>query len=222
MEISNAASGDATAVAPGSLAAIYGTGLAASTAAAASFPLPVTLGGAAVTVNGITAPILYASPTQLNVQIPFEVSAGAGNIGVSVNGAAAGGATIDIQASAPGLFALQQGTAAVVNQNGVTNSPSQPAAAGTVISGYFTGLGAVNPPVASGLAAPAIPLSTVPSPVTSTIGNTPATVQFTGLSPGFAGLYQVNILVPQMPSGQYPLRISVGGAVSNAALVNIF
>ena len=222
LAISNAASGDAAAVAPGSLVAIYGSGLAASTAAATSFPLPATLGGASIKVNGIAAPILYASPTQINFQIPFEVPAGAGNISLSVNGAAAGTASIDIQASAPGLFTLSQGNAAVVNQNGVINSPNQPAAGGTVISGYFTGLGAVNPPVASGGAAPAMPLSNVPGQVTATIGNTQAIVQFAGLAPGFAGLYQVNILVPQIPSGRYPLRISLGGVVSNAALVNVF
>lgn len=91
-----------------------------------------------------------------------------------------------------------------------------------MIAGYFTGLGAVSPPIAAGVAASAIPLSNVPGPVTATIGNLPATVQFAGLAPGFAGLYQVNILVPPMPAGQYPLRISLGGVISNAAAVNIF
>jgi len=112
--ISNAAGGDATAVAPGSLVSIYGSGLAASTATAASFPIPATLGGAAVAVDGISAPILYASPTQINAQIPFEVSAGAGSISVAVNGALVGAVSINIQASAPGLFVQQEGNAAVV------------------------------------------------------------------------------------------------------------
>jgi uncharacterized protein (TIGR03437 family) len=219
--ISNAASGDATALAPGSIAAIYGSGLAASTATATSFPIPATLGGAAVTVNGIAAPILCASPAQINVQIPFEVPAGAGSIGVTVNGAPAGTVSIAIQPGAPGLFVLQ-GNAAVVNPNGLVNSESQPAAPGTVISGYFTGLGAANPPVATGAPAPSSPLSMVPGQISAAIGSVPAVVQFAGLAPGFAGLYQVNILVPQMPAGQYPLQIAVGGVASNAALVDIF
>ena len=62
----------------------------------------------------------------------------------------------------------------------------------------------------------------VSATVTATIGNTPASVQFAGLAPGYTGLYQVNILVPKLTPGQYPLQISVGGVVSNAALVNIF
>jgi uncharacterized protein (TIGR03437 family) len=81
-------------------------------------------------------------------------------------------------------------------------------------------LGAVSPPVVAGVAAPANPLSIVTG-VTATIGGVAASVQFAGLAPGFAGLYQVNIQVPQMPAGQYPLQISVGGAASNAAPVNI-
>jgi len=198
---------------------IYGSNLATSTASASSFPIPTALGGAAVTANGISAPILYASPLQINAQIPFEVSDGAGTLSVTVNGQAARETSINIQASAPGLF-VQQGTAAVVNQNGLVNSQSQPAAAGTVIAAYLTGLGAVTPFAVTGNAAPTSPLSTLAG-VTATIGSFAASVQFAGLAPGFAGLYQVNILVPQMPAGQYLLQISVGGVVSNAAPVNI-
>jgi uncharacterized protein (TIGR03437 family) len=218
--VSNAASGSAAAAAPGSIVSIYGSGLAASTATATSFPIPSALGGAAVAVDGIAAPLLYASPTQLNAQIPFDVSSGAANITVAVNGAAAGTASILIQSSAPGLF-MQQGAAAVVNQNGLVNSQSQPAAVGTVIAAYLTGLGAVNPPGVTGVAAPASPLSMVNGLVTATIGGISASVRFAGLAPGFAGLYQVNIVVPQMATGQYPLQISVGGVVSNAATVSI-
>ncbi len=129
--------------------------------------------------------------------------------------------TLPVQTSAPGLFLQQQGNAAVVNQNGTVNTSSQPAAPGSVISAYLTGLGPVNPPAATGAAAPSSPLSTVTATVTATIGSVPATVQFAGLAPGFAGLYQLNILVPPMQAGQYSLQISVGGAVSNAAPVSI-
>jgi uncharacterized protein (TIGR03437 family) len=222
LAVSNAASGNADAVAPGSIVSIYGSGLAAFTATASSFPLPTALGGATVTVNGTTAPVLYASPTQINLQIPFEVSAGSVTISVSVNGTVVGTTSVPIQASAPGLFVQPQGAAAVVNQDGLINSLSQPAAVGTVIAAYFTGLGAVSPPVATGVAAAANPLSIATGEVTATIGGIAAPVRFAGLAPGFAGLYQVNIQVPLMPSGQYPLQISVGNAASNTAPVNIF
>jgi uncharacterized protein (TIGR03437 family) len=221
LAVSNAASGKAGGVAPGSLISVYGSGLATSTATAGSFPIPTALGGAAVTIGGIAAPILYASPTQLNVQIPFDVPAGTATVSVSVNGKAAGTGSIAIQASAPGLFVQQQGNAAVINQDGQVNSPSQPAATGSVIAAYVTGLGAATPPVGTGVAAPKDNLSIVTGDVSATIGSTPASVQFAGLAPGFAGLYQVNIQVPQMSPGQYPLQISVNGIASNAAPVSV-
>ncbi len=218
--VSNAASGNATAVAPGSLVSLYGSNLAASTATANSFPIPTSLGGATVSANGINAPLLYASPVQINAQIPFEVAPGAASLSVAVNGQTTATVSINIETSAPGLF-LQNGTAAVVNQNGFVNSPTQPAAAGTVIAAYITGAGAVGPSGVTGGAAPSNPLSRVTENVTATIGSLPASVQFAGLAPGFAGLYQVNIQVPQMSPGQYPLQISVGGVVCNAAPLNI-
>jgi uncharacterized protein (TIGR03437 family) len=219
---SNAASGNASAVAPGSLVSIYGSGFATSAAGASSFPLPPTLGGASVAINGVTAPILFASPTQLNVQIPFSTAAGTATIGVSVGGASIGTTSIPIQTSAPGLFLLPQGFAAVLNQDGVINSQSAPATAGSVIAAFLTGLGAVSPPVATGAAASGSHLSLVTADVTALIGNTPAQVQFAGLAPGFAGLYQVNVQVPQLTSGQYPLQIVAGGAASNAATIAVF
>jgi len=221
LAVSNAASGNASAVAPGSLVSVYGSNLSTSTATANAFPLPSTLGGASVAINGLAAPILYASPTQLNIQIPFQAPAGSATVTVSVNSAAIATSSIPIQASAPGLFTLAPGLAAVVNQNGLVNSQSQPAAVDSLIAAYLTGLGAVNPPVNTGVAAPTDPLSMLTGGATATIGSMPAAVRFAGLAPGFAGLYQVNIQVPQMSPGQYPLQISAGGVVSNAALVNI-
>jgi uncharacterized protein (TIGR03437 family) len=221
LAVSNAASGSASTMSPGSLVSIYGSSLATSTASASSFPITANLGGASVSVNGMAAPILYASPTQINVQVPFEISAGPATVTVSVGGVVVGSTSVAVQASAPGLFMLSSGLAAVVNQDGVVNGPGQPAAVGGVIAAYLTGLGAVSPVVGTGAAALAIPLSTVTGDVTATIGGLSASVQFAGLAPGFAGLYQVNVQVPQLASGSYPLQISEGGAASNAAPVNV-
>jgi len=217
--VSNAASGNAEAVAPGELISIYGSGLATSTATAGALPLPASLGGASVSINGISAPVLYASSTQINAQVPFEVTSGTANVSVSVGRNVVSSTNVVIQAAAPGIFLLGQGAAAVLNQDESVNSQNLPAAVGSVISAYVTGLGEVNPPVATGAAAPSAPLSTV-SGVTATIGGAAAPVQFAGLAPGFAGLYQVNIQVPPLASGAYALQISVGGTSSNTGLIN--
>lgn len=221
LAVSNAASGNSQAVAPGSIVSIYGSNLATLTASASSFPIPMTLGGAMVTVNGTAAPILYASPTQLNVQMPFGLAAGPATVSVTVGAAVIGTKSVVIQALAPGLFTQRQGGAAVINQDGSINSAAQPAAAGSVIAAYCTGLGPVSPSTTAGAAAPSNQLSTVTTSVTATIGNTSANVEFAGLAPGFAGLYQVNIQIPQLAAGQYALQISAGGVPSNSAPISV-
>ena len=221
LAVSNAASGNATAIAPGSIVSIYGSGLANSTATAGSFPLPANLGGATVTVGGENAPLLYASPTQLNAQVPFDIPAGTASLSVSVGGSLIGTGSLTISAAAPGLFLEGQNAAAVLNQDGSLNSSSHPAPVGSYIAAFLTGLGPVNPPVAAGVAAPVTPLSNATFGATATIGAATAPVQFAGLAPGFAGLYQVNVQVPALSAGQYPLQVSVNGVLSNAATVSV-
>lgn len=216
----NAASGDPGAIAPGSIVSLWGSGLATSIETADAYPLHTTLAGASVTINGVAAPIFYAGPNQINLQVPFEVAAGPATVNLSVGGVATGSRDITIRGAAPGIFLLAKGHAAALNQDYSVNSPSQPAAPGTAIMVYLTGLGAVDHPVATGSAAPADPLSRAPG-VTASIAGVPASVFFSGLAPGFAGLYQVNVLGPPLPPGEYALQISVGSAASNTATVSV-
>ena len=204
--IENAASGAPGIVAPGSIASLYGTAL----------PSSPTLN-----VNGVNAPIFAAISSQINFQVPFETPPGAATVNLMANGSMIGSATVTVQALAPGLFMQPGGVAAALNQDYSVNGPSKPAAAGSVIAAYLTGLGPVQPPVPTGAAAPSSTLSRTTGAVTATIGNAAAAVQFAGLAPGFPGLYQVNILVPQLASGQYPLQVSVNGVASNTASIYI-
>jgi uncharacterized protein (TIGR03437 family) len=219
--ISNAATGDPTAIAAGSIVSIYGPGLANGTSTSSGYPIPgATVAGASVAMNGTTAPIFYASPGQLNVQVPYSAS-GPVTVTVSVGGVPQGTANITVKSVAPALFTLAQGRAAALNPDNSVNSSARPAAAGTVLSLYATGLGTVNPPVATGAAAGGSPPSSSTQGVTATIGGRSAVVQFAGAAPGYAGLDQVNIIVPQMSSGDYPVQIFVGAAGSNTATVSV-
>ena len=221
LAVANSASGSTSAIAPGALVSIYGTGLSTFTALAGSLPLPTSLAGTVVNVNGLPAPILYASSTQVNIQVPYEAGTSAATWNVSVNGAAAGSTNVRLSPVAPALFLLADGGAAVVNQNGTLNTQANPATAGSIVSAWLTGLGPVDPAVATGVAAPVSPLSRVTAPVTATIGNAAATVKFAGLAPGFAGLYQVNIEIPQLAPGRYPLQVGANGVLSNAGLIAV-
>lgn len=140
---------------------------------------------------------------------------------VNLGGQNVGETIFVMQSTAPGIFLLNGTQAAALNQDGTVNGPTQPALAGSVIQVYATGLGAVDNPVVEGAAAPASPLSQTIATVQASIGGQAAQVQFAGLAPGFAGLYQVNVVVPQLASGAYALQIAAGGVASNAATVNI-
>jgi uncharacterized protein (TIGR03437 family) len=218
--VANAASGDTAALAPGSIASMYGSGLAPSIGIAGTFPLPPLLGGASVSVNGVAAPLFYAGPNQINFQVPVSLS-GSAAITVTAGGKQTGARSVPLRDTAPGIFLLAQGRAAVVNQDGSVNGPDRTAAPGSPLAVYATGLGLVNPPVSTGAAASAVTLSRVTVVVTATVGGQPATVLFAGLAPGYAGLYQVNLMVPQLAPGDYPLQISAGGVASNRATVSV-
>ncbi len=221
LSVSNAASGEASVAAPGSLIAIKGVALTQTTATAQGFPLPLSLGNAAVTINGISAPLLYVSPGQINAQVPFEVGGGSAVLNTMLLGDISATAGLTIRGIAPGLFLSGNGQAAVINDSGAVNSPSQPAAAGSFVAAYLTGLGQVDNIVPTGAATPATPLSQTTTPVTATIGAQKAQVTFAGLAPGFAGLYQVNLIVPTLAPGSYPLQITIGGFTSNTGLISI-
>jgi len=188
MAVVNAAS-YAPALAPGSLVSIFGTGLA----------------GAPVIVNGITAPVLYTSPTQINAQLPFEVQPGTATMRV-------GASTLSIQVApaAPGIFKLQGERAAL-----------QAARPGEYVTIYLTGQGQVQPPVATGAAAPASPLARPTLPVKVTVGGRDAEVQYAGLAPGFVGLMQLNLRLPDLAAGDQPVVVTVGGVPSNMALIPV-
>jgi len=219
LTITNAASGQQNIAAPGSLITVYGTG--SINIPPARFPIPANVNGVTMSINNVLAPLLFGSGGQINAQVPFEVSPGAAALTLTSGGTVAGSTNFLIQAVAPGLFLLGQGRAAVLNEDYSLNAENQPAAVGSYVSAYMTGLGPVDNPVPTGQPASANPLSRVTSPVTATIGGQPATVVFAGLAPGFAGFYQVNLRVPQLQPGDYALQITVGGIASNIGTISV-
>jgi uncharacterized protein (TIGR03437 family) len=209
-------------VAPGELATIFGSNLANSTQPAGGFPLPKTLGGATVYINSAPVPLLYVSPTQINFQAPSSLAAGTANMYVSRSGGQSGLFQFAVVTNSPAIF--QNTSNHAVAQNAIdysTNSDSNPVASGGVLVVYLTGQGAVNHPVPDGTATPSSPTDTATATATATIGGMSATVQFLGLTPGFTGLAQANILVPSLGTADYPLVITVGGYVSASAEVSV-
>jgi uncharacterized protein (TIGR03437 family) len=210
---------------PGTLASIFGSGLSAAAEGVGLVPgtdlLKSTYGGTQVTFDGILAPLLYASGGQINFQVPFELEGKtSAQLVVTVHGTASAPVTVPLAPASPALFTYNgsgAGPALILNQDYSVNTATKPASVGTMAVLYATGLGPVNPAVKSGqLASLTPPLSYCVNTPTVLIDGQPAEVLYAGLAPTFAGLWQVNVMVPDKArAGAVSLDISVLGYHGN-------
>ena len=212
--------------APGAIISIFGNNLAASIATASSLPLPASLADTTVDIGGTAAPLYYASPTQINAQIPFEASLAPGALlTVRRSGSVAATAALSLVPAAPGIFSFDSsGGGAGVITHAATHLPvgaQSPAVPLEFVEIFATGLGAVTPAIASGGQTPAAPLYTTALSPKVTMNGVAATVPFAGLAPGFAGLYQVDAQVPASLNGSVEVVLEVNGVRSNAVTMQV-
>lgn len=221
---------------PGGIAALFGDQLtAAAPEPAANLPLPNTLAGARVWVNGQPAALYYVSPTQITFQVPFETAPGEAFVSVERDGRSGNTVSLTVAERSPRILVLPFGNYAVAvnaaDQSLVIPAMpglnAHPAKAGDTIVIYAIGLGATDPPVPSGAAPAGLARVTTTPQVyfnrgifTNYVAVEPL---FAGLTPGFAGLYQLNVVVPaDAPKGdQIPIYILFPGFESNHANVAI-
>jgi minor extracellular serine protease Vpr len=200
-------------LAPGSYISIYGSDLSdTSFLKESTVSLPVSLGQVSVSFDGggksLPGHLHFISPGQVNVQIPWEYQGLASvTMKVTLYGYLWGAPyTVPLATYSPGVFAVTDSLGAAI-------TASHPAARGGVIVVYANGLGPVDTPQSSGDPASSTVLVNTTSTATATVGGAPATVQFSGLTPGFVALYQVNVLIPaSAPTGTQTLQLSIGGA----------
>jgi uncharacterized protein (TIGR03437 family) len=217
---------------PGTLVSLYGANFAGALEQAVQFPMPETLGGVVVRVSGLVAPLYFVSPGQINFQVPYETLAGGtATVTVTQGRLVSGTITMPMARVSPGLFSTNQqgsGQGAIRIANSATIAApvgafpdSRPVRAGDIIEIYGTGLGAVSG-AQTGEAAPTPPLTTSASP-TVTIGGQSAQVLFSGLAPGVAGLYQVNVRIPTgiTPGDAVPVSLTISGVQSNTVTVAV-
>jgi uncharacterized protein (TIGR03437 family) len=202
--------------APGSILSVFGSRLSPVTQSASSVPLPISISGVEVLVNGIAAPLYYVAPGQLNVQIPYEASANnSATLSINNNGQVST-QSFQVSAAAPGIFT--DSTGALV--------PTPAAPHGQEIAFFITGAGAVLPAIPDG-AAPvtSTPLADLPIPAektTVTIGGTDAAIDFIGIPSGLVGVTQINVQVPNgIPTGPQSVVVTVGAAASAPATITI-
>jgi uncharacterized protein (TIGR03437 family) len=216
---------------PGTLVSFFGSNLSASSEVASSLPLPKQLGDVEVLVNDSPVPLLFAGPSQVNAQIPFELDPDSEfQIELRRGSALATPQTVIVSQARPGVFSVDQSGAGqghiyIARANGTQTlaGAATPAVAGDIVIIYANGLGRTNPPVPAGQATPFTNLSPLVNPATVTIGGRNAAIQFAGLVPGFVGLYQINTVVPAgvTPSNAVPVVITVAGQQSTPATMAV-
>jgi uncharacterized protein (TIGR03437 family) len=214
---------------PGSLVSLFGTGLAASTATASTVPLPYSIADVSVTFSGITAPLLFVSPGLINLQVPWRLEPGITDIVVTVSGHTSAVFGAYVGPVSPSIFTIPSGSrqALAINSDGsIASSGSIPgvrtyeASVGNLLTILTTGLGLVTPAITDGAASSDQVRTTVATP-TVLVSGFPALVTFSGLSPQFVGVNQINIVVPEGawgPSGAggvCPIQIELGGILSS-------
>jgi uncharacterized protein (TIGR03437 family) len=204
-------------VAAGEFLTLYGSGLAPTTASA-SLPFPKLFNGVQVLINGLAAPISYVSPTQISIVVPYLISPNlVAQIYVNNNGSYSNVVTEYTGSTSVGVFTNNPvggiGYAAALHPDESVISKSSPAQVGETVAVYLSGMGVVSQPVPDGQPAPSNPLSiTTAQPevfLLDTSGHyLQASVSFSGLAPGYAGLYQINFTVPKgLDSGNAYLEI---------------
>lgn len=185
-------------LAPGSLFSVFGSKLTG-----------------AVRVNGQNAPVNFANAGQVNAQVPYGAS---GEAAVTVGTSPPEPVTIAPASIQPFVYAGTR-RAIAVNQDGSLNGPENPESRGRVVVIYATGIGAVTPEIETGQAAPLDRLLSAAAPYSATLGGVNAPVLFLGLAPGFIGLAQANILIPEGAGPELAMR--VGDSESAPVTVSI-
>ncbi len=236
VSVSSASYRDNDSLAPESLASVFGSGFTSSAVSAQTTPLPSTLGGLSVSVEdsaGVTrdAPLLAVSSGQINYQVPAGTSPGPASLSVLQNGVPVASGKVSIAPVAPGLFGAAgtgAGPAAAIVQRIRSDGTQsfEPVATFDSTANQFV-------PVPIDLSSPADQVFLLlfgtglrfhsSTAVTASIGATSVNAAYAGPAPQFAGLDQLNVLLPSQlaGSGTVPVTVTVDGLLSNTVQIAI-
>jgi uncharacterized protein (TIGR03437 family) len=229
-EVQNAANGDTTlAAAPGSFISLVGVGLSDSTDHATMPRLPIAIDSAFVSFDvpsaGLSLPghLFFVSPTQVDVQVPWELSGQtSAQVKITIGSSPGKVMTIPILAYAPALYESSPGVASALDANSKPISVTNPAQRGQLIVLYANGLGPVTNQPASGDVTPASPASTTTSEPIVMFDNQQAPISFSGLTAGTVGVYQIRLTVPPgLSPGTHQVTISIGAKTSKGSSISI-
>ena len=220
----NAASFLTGPVAAGEIVSLFGAGLgpAAGVSAAPNAQgfFPTTLAGTEVRFDGLSAPIIFTRSDVVNAVVPYALAGKTSSqVQIDYQGVTSAAYAVSVNPSAPGIFTLDgsgHGPAAIFNEDWSLNSPSNPAAQGSIVFFYATGGGQTSPPGVDGRVTD-LPLPTPLLPVSVDIGDSAAELIYGGAAYGYiSGLMQINVRIPAVePSGpSVPIIVRIGQSSS--------
>jgi len=226
--VTNAASFQ-TGISPGGLVTIFGTNLGGppGTSLTNSPPWPAQIGGTSVTIDGTLVPayslVNLNGSEQLSIQAQWSLAgATSATLSITTSAGTSAAVMVPVLVAQPGIFILDGAASGATHLGGEVVGMSNPAAQGEIIVLYLTGLWAVSDEPATGTASSLTSLSSTLILPQVTIGGVIAPLAFSGLAPGFIGLYQINVTVPQAsPTGLLDLVVQSNGVKSNAAKVAV-
>jgi adhesin/invasin len=213
---------------PGELVAVFGSNLSDGLAVSAVLPLQTQLQGSLLIFGGRQMPLLYTSPLQVNAMVPYSIAPGITYQLIAQRGTRLSvPQEVTVASVEPAVFTTDssvngQGHIYInVSATQVRADSAMPAKAGDVLTIYCEGLGAVVPAIDAGAAVDR--LTKTVNPVGVTIGGVPSTVLFAGLTPGFTGLYQVNVIVPNgiAPGNAVPVVLSIASVSSPSVTIAV-
>lgn len=206
--------------APNTIVSLYGLNLATRSVQTSNFLL-TSLDGVTVYVGGTAANLFYVSPTQVNVLMPNNLRPGPVTVWVSRQGLIGPTATIVLTETAPAVFQSSPGTLLAAHADGSIVTRDAPAAPGDVIVIYALGLGRTNPDILVGhIATNAAPIQHT-NDIQILLNGAPidhVLIYYAGVTPGFAGLYQINVQLPLDMPATPEVRVSIGSQISAPGL----
>lgn len=220
----NSADNQSGWLAPNAIATLYGKNLAYNTATIAPtdirggvLPTVLPSTGVRILVNGLPGNPFYVSPTQINFLVPPNLLPGPATVQLVIDGLAGPPISVQLGPAAPALFQLDPQNVIATRADWSLITPGAPAKPGDVIVLYATGLGQTVPPVGYGeLPTGAATLTQSPSfqALLDGVALDPGAIAYAGLTPGCAGLYQINLTLPGSTGPNPEIRISIGDSVS--------
>jgi len=216
------------ALAPNAIGTIFGTGLSYTTASLSAqdivggvMPYGLPGSGVNVLIGGLAANLFYVSPTQINFLVPSILIPGPTRIQVVLNGIAGPSVPFMLAAASPALFELDPKTVIATRLDGSLITAAAPAQPGEILTLYATGLGDTIPPVIYSNVAVAAATLQLLSKFKVLLDGTPvdsSLILYAGIAPGYAGLYQINVQLPNTVGSNPDLQIGLGDALSPTGL----